>query len=60
MRALILELLITSQKLLLGKAKSSRGDYTASEDDNTLVTGIAGDKEAIGYVPLAYYEENKA
>jgi phosphate transport system substrate-binding protein len=23
-----------------GKAKASRGDYTASEDDNVLVTGI--------------------
>lgn len=44
---------------IVGKAKSSRGDYTASEDDNTLVTGIAGDKGAIGYLPLAYYEENK-
>ncbi|MFP5519383.1 MAG: PstS family phosphate ABC transporter substrate-binding protein [Bdellovibrionia bacterium] len=45
---------------IVGKAKSSRGDYTASEDDNTLVTGIANDKFAIGYLPLAYYEENKA
>jgi phosphate transport system substrate-binding protein len=44
---------------IVGKAKSSRGDYTASEDDNTLVTGIAGAKGALGYVPLAYYEENK-
>lgn len=45
---------------IVGKAKSSRGDYTASEDDNTLVTGVANDKFALGYVPLAYYEENKA
>jgi phosphate binding protein len=45
---------------IVGKAKSSRGDYTASEDDNTLVTGIANDKFALGYIPLAYYEENKA
>lgn len=44
---------------IVGKAKSSRGDYTASEDDNTLVTGVANDKFALGYVPLAYYEENK-
>ncbi len=44
---------------IVGKAKSSRGDYTASEDDNTLVTGVAGDQYALGYVPLAYYEENK-
>ncbi len=44
---------------IVGKAKSSRGDYTASEDDNTLVKGIAGDKNSIGYLPMSYYEENK-
>ena len=44
---------------VVGKAKSSRGDYTASEDDNTLVQGISGDKNAIGYIPLSYFEENK-
>ena len=44
---------------IVGKAKSSRGDYTASEDDNTLVKGIAGDKNALGYLPMSYYEENK-
>lgn len=45
---------------IVGKSKSSRGDYTASEDDNTLVTGVSNDTYALGYVPLAYYEENKA
>lgn len=45
---------------IVGKAKSSRGDYTASEDDNTLVTGVANDTYALGYVPLAYFEENKS
>ena len=45
---------------IVGKSKSSRGDYTASEDDNTLVTGISKDKFSIGYLPMAYYEENKA
>ena len=44
---------------IVGKAKSSRGDYTASEDDNTLVKGIAGDKNALGYLPMSYYAENK-
>lgn len=43
-----------------GKAKSSRGDYTASEDDNVLVQGVSGDKGALGYFGLAYYLENKA
>lgn len=44
---------------VVGKAKSSRGDFTASEDDNTLVQGIANDKHALGYIPFAYYEPNK-
>ena len=43
----------------VGKAKSSRGDYTASEDDNVLVQGIANDKNALGYFGFAYYKENK-
>lgn len=42
-----------------GKSGSSRGDYTASEDDHVLVQGIAGDKYALGFFGLAYYEESK-
>ena len=42
----------------MGKAKSSRGDYTASEDDNVLVQGISRDVNAIGYFGYAYYAEN--
>lgn len=45
---------------IVGKSKSSRGDYTASEDDNTLIQGVANDKLALGFVPLAYAEENSA
>ncbi len=45
---------------VMGKAKASRGDYSASEDDNVLIKGVSNDKNAIGYVPFAYYEENKA
>jgi phosphate transport system substrate-binding protein len=41
-----------------GKAKQSRSDYTQSEDDNALVTGVAGDKYALGYFGFAYLEEN--
>jgi phosphate transport system substrate-binding protein len=41
-----------------GKAKSSRGDYTASEDDNVLVQGVQRDVNAIGYFGYAYYAEN--
>jgi phosphate transport system substrate-binding protein len=44
---------------IVGESGSSRGDYTASEDDNVLVQGIAGDKNALGFFGLAYYEENK-
>jgi phosphate transport system substrate-binding protein len=43
-----------------GKAKSSRGDYTASEDDNVLVQGVSQDVNAIGYFGYAYYAENQA
>lgn len=43
---------------IVGKAKSSRGDFTASEDDNVLVQGIAGNKYALGYIPYAYYAPN--
>ena len=42
-----------------GKAKSSRGDYNASEDDNVLVQGVARDVNALGYFGYAYYHENK-
>ena len=46
-------------EVINGKAKQSRADYTASEDDNTLVQGVEGDKNALGYFGLAYYLENK-
>jgi phosphate transport system substrate-binding protein len=42
-----------------GKAKSSRGDFTSSEDDNVLVQGIGGDELALGFIPFAYYEANQ-
>jgi len=42
-----------------GKAKASRGDYTASEDDNTLVQGVENNKNAIGYFGYAYYAAHK-
>ena len=44
---------------IVGKSKSSRGDYTASEDDNVLVQGVTRDKGAIGYFGFAYYIENQ-
>ena len=42
-----------------GKAKASRGDYTASEDDNVLVQGVEHNKNAIGYFGYAYYIAHK-
>jgi len=45
---------------IVGKEKASRGDYTASEDDNVLVQGVANDKYALGYFGMSYYHENKA
>ncbi len=44
---------------IVGKAQSSRGDFTASEDDNVLVQGIATDPLALGFFGLAYYEHNQ-
>lgn len=44
---------------IVGKAKSSRNDFTASEDDNVLVQGIANDQNALGYFGYAYYVENQ-
>lgn len=43
---------------IVGEAKSSRGDYTASEDDNVLVQGVSSDRNGLAYFGLAYYEEN--
>ena len=42
-----------------GKSKATRGDFTASEDDNVLVQGVARDVGALGYFGYAYFTENK-
>lgn len=44
---------------IVGNEKASRSDYTASESDNVLVRGIAGDKGSLGYFGFSYYENNK-
>jgi phosphate transport system substrate-binding protein len=44
---------------VVGKEHSSRGDFQSSEDDNTLVQGIATDTGALGFFGFAYYDENK-
>lgn len=43
---------------VVGKEHSSRGDFTSSEDDNTLVQGVANDANALGFFGFAYYLEN--
>jgi phosphate transport system substrate-binding protein len=44
---------------VVGKSKSSRGDFTASEDDNVLVQGVSRDVNGLGYFGFAYYVENR-
>ena len=44
---------------IVGKSHSSRGDYTASEDDNVLVQGVSTDPNSLGFFGFAYYQENK-
>jgi phosphate transport system substrate-binding protein len=39
-----------------GEEGVSREDYEASEDDNQLVTGVAGDEGGLGYFGFSYYE----
>jgi phosphate transport system substrate-binding protein len=46
-------------EVINGEVGASRADYTASEDDNVLVLGIAGDEFALGYFGFAYYQENQ-
>jgi phosphate transport system substrate-binding protein len=45
-------------QVTVGKEHSSRGDFTASEDDNVLVKGVSGDPNALGFFGLVYYEAN--
>ncbi len=41
-----------------GEVDSAAQWPTQSEDDNVLVTGVAGNKDAIGFFGYAYYAEN--
>jgi phosphate transport system substrate-binding protein len=42
-----------------GEEDASRSDYSASEDDNVIVRGVAGDPGALGYFGFTYFEENQ-
>ncbi len=48
------------KEVIVGKKASFRSNYTKSEDDNMLVKGVAGDKDAMGFFGYAYYESNKS
>jgi phosphate transport system substrate-binding protein len=45
-------------EVVVGQAKASRSDYTASESDNVLVMGVAGDKGSLGYFGFSYFASN--
>jgi phosphate transport system substrate-binding protein len=45
---------------IMGKARASRSDYAATENDNVTVEGVAGEKGALGYFGLSYFEENRS
>lgn len=47
-------------EVIVGKEKACRSDFSASENDNALVQGIAGDAGSLGYFGFAYYEANHA
>ena len=42
-----------------GRAKRSRSDYSATEDDNVAVRGVVGERGGLAYFGLSYYEENR-
>jgi phosphate transport system substrate-binding protein len=46
-------------RVITGKEGWSRGDYTSSEDDNILVSGVASDRDALGFFSYVYYFENR-
>jgi phosphate transport system substrate-binding protein len=45
-------------EVINGKAKASRPDYLATEDDNVIVNGVSGERGGLGYFGFSYYEEN--
>lgn len=47
-------------EMVVGILDASRQDYTASEDDTVIVTGVAKDPMALGYVGYGYFEQNRA
>jgi phosphate transport system substrate-binding protein len=46
-------------EVINGEGGASRTDYSATEDDNVTVQGVAGDRGALGYFGFSYYEQNQ-
>jgi phosphate transport system substrate-binding protein len=46
-------------EVINGRARASRSDYLASEDDNILVRGVEGERGGMAYFGFSYYEENR-
>ena len=44
--------------VIMGTVDASRPDYTASENDNVLIQGVAGDRNSLGYFGFAYFKDN--
>ena len=47
-------------EVINGRARASRSDYQASEDDNVLVRGVSGERGGLGYFGFSYFEENQS
>jgi phosphate transport system substrate-binding protein len=47
-----------NETIVQNEEEANRSDYEASEDDNVLVQGVAGDVNALGYFGYSYYENN--
>ena len=46
--------------VIVGEEGASRTDYSATENDNVIARGVAGEKGGLGYFGLSYYEENRS
>lgn len=47
------------KEVVVGKGKGLRADVDASEEDNVLVNGVAGNEFSLGFFGAAYYLENQ-
>ncbi len=47
-------------EVINGRARASRSDYQASEDDNVTVQGVSGERGGMGYFGYSYFTENQS